>query len=123
MTATRMKEKFNWEANTYEAELVLAGLYDDKDINEVLKILLKNMKQALLKEEDQKYITHEQFIGKIKAWRESTSTSPSSRRLLGHYKVLLTTPPSTLLEKKKDEWKAKQEYIIACHVMVINYCT
>ena len=123
LTATTMKEKFNWEANTYKAELALAGLYNDKDIDEVSRLLLKNLRQALPEEEDRKYITREQFIGKIKAWRESMSTSPSSGRHLGHYKVLLTAPPLILLEDKKDKWIAKQEYIIACHVMMINYCT
>ena len=62
-----MKEKFNWEANTYEAKLALAGLYDDNNIDEISKLLLKNMRQALPEEDNQKYITREQFIGKIKA--------------------------------------------------------
>ena len=43
LTETTMKEKFNWEANTYEAELALAGMYDDEDIDEVSQLLLQNL--------------------------------------------------------------------------------
>ena len=77
-----MKEEFNWEANTYHSELALAGLFDDGAMDEVTQLFMKNMKQALPEEQDRTYITLEQFIGKIKAWRESTSTSLRSGKHL-----------------------------------------
>lgn len=79
------------------------------------------MKRKLL-EDTKAYITKNDFIGKMKVWRESTSTSPGSKRPLGHYKVLLTTPPATLDKDKKEAWKRRQEYIIECYVEILNFC-
>ena len=60
-TSTAMKEKFNWESTTYQAELVLKGKYKDNEIDSISMMLLKNMKQSLAEEESNKFITEEQF--------------------------------------------------------------
>ena len=75
-TLPEMKKKFNWEADTAQAELVLKGKYTDTELDEITQMLLDNMKRALPANENDEWITKEQFIGKVKAWRESTSTSP-----------------------------------------------
>ena len=43
------------------------------------------------------YITTEDFDGKMRKWKETTSTSPSGRHL-GHYKVLVSTIDRSLQE-------------------------
>ena len=73
-----MKEKFDWEGTTYQAEMILEGNHSNNKIDSVSSMLLANMKQALPEEKDNAFITEDQFGGKVKAWRESTSTSPSS---------------------------------------------
>ena len=47
LTATAMKEKFNWEATTYQAELVLKGEYVDDEVDRISAMLLANLKQVL----------------------------------------------------------------------------
>lgn len=100
--------------------MVLKGEYKDDKVDSISAMLLSNLKQALLEEENNKFITEEQFKGKVKAWRESTSTSPGSGRHLGHYMVLYTAPPNGMEHKEKEEWRQKK--IIQCYLLIINYC-
>ena len=91
-----MQMKFNWEANTQQAELVLLGEYDEEELDDIAQLLLDNLHQVQPEEAEAQMLTREQFIGKMKVWRETTSTSPVSKRHLGHYKALLTPPPSSM---------------------------
>ena len=77
-TQPAMKEKIDWMSSTYQAELVLEGEYKDLEIDAVSMMLLRNLKQVIPEDIEQKYITAKQFKGKIKAWRENMSTSPGS---------------------------------------------
>lgn len=64
-------------------------------------MLQKNLKQALPEEENNKFIIEKQFKGEVRAWTESTSTSPGSGRHLGHYKSLYTHPPPDMEPEEK----------------------
>ena len=87
-------------ATSKQAEMVLAGEFEDDDIDDILMMILQNTKQKTPETVDA-YITKEDFVGKMKVWRESTSTSPGSKRHLGHYKALLTPPPLGLTKDEK----------------------
>ena len=108
-------------ATSKQAEMVLAGEFGDDNIDDISMMILQNMKQKTPETVDA-YITKEDFVGKMKVWRESTSTSPGSKRHLGHYKALLTPPPSGLTKDEKEEWKRRQDNILDCYVLVINCC-
>jgi hypothetical protein len=119
-TSENMKHKFNWNASSNEAELVLEGEYEDETISEVTRLFLDNMTRVTEVDEDIKYITKADFTGKFRAWRESTSTSPSGRHL-GHYKTLVVTIDKTLEEGERTKYRSFQEEIAECYITMINY--
>ena len=79
-----MKQKFNWNTSTAESEEVLQGIYDDseEEVSEIMKLVLKNCVQ-IVPQNTNPEITIAQLRGKMKVWREGTTTSPSGRHL-GH---------------------------------------
>ena len=104
------------------AELVLKGEYRDDELDTITTMILDNLKQVQPELEATKLITAEQFNGKMKAWRETTSTLPSSGRHLGHYKSLFTPPPIGSNEDEAETWVAMQKLIKRCYIQVVNYC-
>ena len=78
--------------DTLEAQALLEGTYDPARIEDpsVLLLLLYHMQQIqyLVDQKLASTITPDEFKGKLKAWRESTSTSPLGQHL-GHYKTLV----------------------------------
>ena len=62
-------------------------------------------------------ITIAQLRGKMKVWREGTTTSPSGRHL-GHYKSLFTTIDHSLESDDREELKDIQERIAGCYVAI-----
>ena len=56
----------------------------------------------------------------MKAWRESTITSPSGRHL-EHYKLLNATIDRLLDEEEQKQLQQIQQDIISCYIGVINY--
>jgi hypothetical protein len=86
-TGESKKHKFNWSASTKEAEQVLKGEYNDEEISDITRLILDNMTRVTEAEDTQKFLTMKEFTGKLRVWRESTSTSPCGRHL-GHYKAL-----------------------------------
>ena len=70
--------------------MVLKGEYSDPKLDEIQKLFLDNLTRVTEVDELFKFVTVEEFRGKMKAWRESTTTSPSGRHL-GHYKLLIAT--------------------------------
>ena len=82
-----MKHEFNWSASTNSAELVLHGEYTNQELDEVMNLLLDNMSRPTELDSLKATITKKEMGGKMKVWRETTTTSPSGRHL-GHYKAL-----------------------------------
>jgi hypothetical protein len=60
---------------------------------------------------------------KIKAWKETTSTSPSGRHL-GRYKALFAPSTYDIDEDTyfRDEFRRKQQSIAAYTLSIVNYC-
>jgi hypothetical protein len=119
-TKEAMKHKFNWSASTNEAELVLKGEYEDDEISDITRLFLDNMTRITETESAPKFLTIEEFKGKFKVWRESTSTSPSGRHL-GHYKALVAIIDRSLEGGERTKYKAYQEEIAECYIGLINY--
>ena len=85
-----MKQKFDWNTSTKEAESVLNGKYNTKheadgELTEIMKLVLTNCVKITSQKKTNPEITVQQLKGKIKALREGTTTSPSGRHV-GHYK-------------------------------------
>ena len=56
----------------------------------------------------------------MKAWRDSTTTSPSGRHL-GHYNSLIATINRLLDEEEREQLQQIQQDIMSCYIGVINY--
>ena len=122
-TTDKMKDKFNWNASTEEAELVLDGTYNDdnnEEIDEIVKLVLDNTIRISSVENKSPEITVQQLRGKMKVRRESTTISPSGRHL-GHYKSLFTTIDRSLEEEERKELQQIQQHIAEYCVQLINY--
>jgi hypothetical protein len=119
-TGESTKHRFNWSASTNEAELVLKGEYNDKEISDITRLFLDNMTRVTEAEDTSKFLTTTKFIGKFRVWRESASTSPSGRHL-GHYKALVACIDRSLDDGKRKQYKTYQEAISECYIRLINY--
>jgi hypothetical protein len=119
-TTETMKHKFNWNASTEEAELVLEGNYTDDDISDISRLLLDNMTRITEADDRPQFVTAHEFTGKFRVWRESTSTSPSGRHL-GHYKALVATIDKSLKKAEQEQYHDIQTELIECYVGLINY--
>ena len=85
-----------------------------------MKIVLTNCVQISPPKKTNPEITVAQLRGKIKVWREGTTTSPSGRHL-GHYKSLFTAIDKSLEYDERKKLKEIEERIVGCYVAIINY--
>ena len=122
------------------ADSILHGRYDTSPFDENLRLLLQHLQisQELMDEESYPTLTEKEFRGKLQAWRESTSTSPSGLHL-GHWKALIArheysedeetvdVSPATADESgsahvsKKEEWDHMQRELFDLHLNLLNY--
>jgi hypothetical protein len=84
-TVTPFKTYVDWAANTVEAEMILEGDFETSEFEEISNLVVKHMEKNTPLDSVSTALTVEQWVGKIKTWRESTSTSPSGMHL-GHHK-------------------------------------
>ena len=99
--------------STKEAEEVLNRTYDtekDPELTEIMKLILTNCVEIAPPKNSTPEITVAQLRGKMKVWREGTTTSPSGRHL-GHYKSLFTVIDKLLKATERKELKEIQERI------------
>ena len=122
-TTALMKKKFDWNTSTDEVEAVLNGTYDteeDAELTEIMKLILTKCVGINPPKKSSPEIMVAQLRGKIKVWREGTTTSPSGRHL-GHYKRLFTVIDKSLEATERKELKEIQERIAGFYVATINY--
>lgn len=113
----------DWAASTEAAEAILAGHYNKQIQVPNCDDLIRKCKAITELDNLPCTITTEEFCGKIKSWRESTTTSPSGRHL-GRYKALYTPIRQDEEEVAEGEItiKDKQKAIASLLLSVINYC-
>eukprot|EP00957_Ditylum_brightwellii_P105613 8052550-Ditylum_brightwellii.AAC.1 len=70
------------------SEAVLQGQLTDTELTDLQQLFLKHCKMAPIKKYVGEKITCAMWKGKVAAWRESTTTSPSGCHL-GHFKALI----------------------------------
>jgi hypothetical protein len=58
--------------------------------NPIVQLVLDNLKRPDTVKEIPASVTFEEVKGKLQNWKETTSTSPISKRHLGHYQCLRT---------------------------------
>ena len=120
-TTKDRKEEFDWAATTVSAEEVLKGTYINTTMTEVETLFVNNLSRVRDQDESKRIVTYEEFSGKMRVWRESTSTSPSGRHL-GHYKALVSTIDRSLPQEEQDKLYDIQKDIARVYIAIINYC-
>ena len=111
----------------HRAEAILNGTYPTDHLDEFTRILLEAFQY---KDQDQPEvieptITRQDFLGKIKAWSEKTTTSPGTKVHLGHLKMYLAQHGLDL-QNPKEASRAQQledtrDKIINGHVALLQY--
>jgi len=66
-------------------------------------------------------LTTDEFLGKMKCWRETTSTSPSGRHL-GRYKAMYARSIYEKDSEASEEFKENQKDLVYTVLCIINYC-
>jgi hypothetical protein len=120
-TQSPIAELINWPADTETAELVLSGEYNPDELDDVSQLLFRHCVAITKLDTIQPTITMEDFLGKIRVWREGTSTSPSGRHL-GHYKTLAAPIKHACGPSEQYEVDAHCQDLLQAHLHVINYC-
>ena len=105
-TVPPFSEWIDWGASSHTSELILKGTFSPPDIDAVTSELLRHMKRRAMLDQIQDTLTTTERMGKISAWPESMSTSPSGFHLT-HSEALVAkhdlppVPPSTQRWKNK----------------------
>ena len=118
------------------ADAILNGQYDSSPFQENIQLLLQHLRltEEMIQAESYPTITEKEFRGKLQAWRETTSTSPSGLHL-GHWKALIArheysdeedlSPPADPAIpppiSKRDEWNHMQNELFDLYLNMINY--
>ena len=115
---------------------ILTGHYDTSQFDKNVALLLQHLQQVHIVAQHPNYpsISEAELIGKLKVWRESTTTSPSGLHL-GHYKALIARhqysddesdsggldADGNQIQSKKEEWDYMQRELRLFHLNLINY--
>jgi hypothetical protein len=112
------------------ADDILNGEYSTNGLDDNVSILLKHLKQteAIAPMQKSPTITKDEFIEKLKIWRETTTTSPSGLHL-GHYKALLAKHTFSFIpedededhQREREELDRMQADLLDVHLSLLNY--
>lgn len=89
-TEEPLRTDIDWAASTEHADAILAGQFVTSTVTPQCKAVLDACRAAAELDTIPAELTMDDFSGKIKAWKETTSTSPVSGRHLGRYKALFS---------------------------------
>ena len=108
------------------SEQILNGTYNKTGLESNIALLLQHLKQTEEMAALATYptISEQEYTGKLRVWKESTSTSPSGLHL-GHYKAFIAchehSDIDTADEALRDKWNHMQSCILTLHVQILNY--
>lgn len=130
-TVAPLRDQLGYCGDGPEADHILSGRYKypagmDSDVQRVIQHL--QISDELASMRVYPTISKEDYVGKLKAWRESTVTSPS-RMHLGHYKAMIAKHSySEIPEDESEEHKQQHEAltfmqseILRVHLILMNY--
>lgn len=123
-TISPLRELIDWTATTPESEAILNGQYvPPTSMPSLCQQVLNECKASITIDSIPPQITAQALSGKIKAWREKTTTSPSGRHL-GRYKALFTSGKylEAIQPEEYKTFEQKQKDIAVLLLSIINYC-
>ena len=87
-TIPPFSEWVDWQASTYQAELILNGTFQQDELDMLSTSLLHHMKKQTDLHTIWSTIIINEWKNKIKVWKESTSTSPSRFHLMHSHALI-----------------------------------
>eukprot|EP00957_Ditylum_brightwellii_P132246 10083907-Ditylum_brightwellii.AAC.2 len=87
-TVPPLYQHFDWAANSPISNHVLHDKYTNTEIDDITQLFLSHCKLGTNDCSIGEKIMCGAWIGKVRAWKESTTTLPSSRHL-SHFKALV----------------------------------
>ena len=128
-TASPLIDHLGFRGDGEAADEILNGTYDTTGLDDHVVLLIQHLQQSAAMDalDTRPTISEQEYVGKLRAWRESTSTSPSGMHL-GHYKALIARHEYSDIDSAKpedneqrDEWNHMQSSILRLHVQQMNY--
>jgi hypothetical protein len=120
-TRAPLAEILSWEGDTHAANLILRGEYSNDELDDITQLLLKHCQYVSSPDAIKPELSLAEFTGKLRIWRESTSTSPSGRQL-GHYKALCRPIAYACDPHEKDDLEESRLALLQAHLDIITYC-
>jgi hypothetical protein len=111
------------------SEDILTGKYDTTGLNDNVAILIRHLQQTadMAALNSNTTIIEQEYVGKLRVWNKSTSTSPSGLHL-GHYKVVIARQAYNNINlkiesenEKQHQWNHLQGQMLRLHVQMMNY--
>ncbi len=118
-TIPPLQTDIGYKADGFAADLILEGRIQYPSVSEATTLLIQHLKQRTATTLDGT-IEKDQILGKLKKWKESTSTSPSGCHL-GHYHCMWRP---TGFPMNSDEGQKLQEYqdaLLTATASLLNY--
>ena len=119
-TMPPLSDSIGFTASSNECELILEGNYTNDELDETTQCLIKNLKKCTQLDEIKSELTLEEFQGKIKAWDERTTTSPSGVHL-GHLKSYFAPHSLEPGSDEANEWEDNRRMLLKIHLGLLNY--
>ena len=117
-----LKSDVDFATESVSSSLILQGNYSTSKLDDIIALLISKLKSIEYLQCSTLQLTSADFTNKLKAWKESTSTSPSGRHL-GHYMALVKphgiSPSNNTLFAQMESQRAE---ILSVHLGIINYC-
>ena len=118
-TVPPFSEWVNWQASTYQADLILNNTFHQDELDELSTSLLHHMKKHTDLDTIWSKITIDEWKYKIKVWKESTSTSPSGFHLTHSHALIAPhdIPPD---HNDYDALETQHQELIVWQVHTLN---
>ena len=108
-TVPPFSEWIDWGTSSHISELILEGTFQPPEVDSLTSELLQHMKWCASLDQIQDSLTTTEWTGKISAWPESMSTSPSgfhlthSKALVAKHDLSPGTPEYAALEEQREQ--------------------
>ena len=119
-TLGTMRQAFDFTGSSHTSELVLNGEYTNDETDAITSALIRFSKKHTALDTQSWRITEADFLGKIRKWKESTSTSPSGVNL-SHYHALWRPFDKDPSSPEGITLATIQAYMVTTRVTLINY--
>ena len=107
-TVPPFSEWIDWCASSHISELILGGTFHQLEVNSLTSELIRHMKRRASLDQILDTLMTTEWIGKISAWPETTSTSPSgfhltrSKTLVAKHDLTPGSPAYAALEEQRE---------------------